>query len=449
MNNKIFKSSGYDDEQKAQMGAALSFGNNADDNWKGSGHGPTQIESAQPFAFGAPQQMMGKAPVQTGIRMEAMGMNMDALKSEQFSFGMQPLQMKPEIQVISNPEPKVIDFSEFKAAPAFFVPSKCKESAGLQPTPLYYNEMTSVVLNQSPATVLQKMEGILNEMTNDIDFQVDSDNFQISGQAFVRNLAVFFKITVWDDSTQSNESRLECRRTKGDSVAFTDFWNKVEQALSLEFPTDNVDEDEFDLSLEELGGLPPLDYNLTLDLDKDDLQLENDSEEYEHSGLTPKDVEHFVYEMKESDPCVVYSLAMFIEAVQTTSVALLLGNAAFMDCLIKSALKHQDTALVRGALVMLEKLCESKGVADSLMEYQVLEHVIPLLSHEVSLIRKYAVRVLCKLCSAQSWKLEHKLRAFAEHSVKECRAKFDPYPNDFIQKQMFDDIHSKLLVSVQ
>jgi len=190
-----------------------------------------------------------------------------------------------------------------------------------------------------------------------------------------------------------------------------------------------------------------LDYNLTLDLDADDLELE----EEEHTGLTPKDVEHFVYEMKESDPCVVYSLAMFIDAVQTTSVALLLNNAAFMDCLIRSALKHQDTALVRGALVMLEKLCDSKGVADDLMEYSVLEHVIPLLSHEVDLIRKYAVRVLCKLCSAQSWKMEQKLKAFAEHSVKECRTKWQGAhfaTKDFIQTQMFDDIHNKL-VSVQ
>merc|ERR1711920_125158 len=106
----------------------------------------------------------------------------------------------------------------------------------------------------------------------------------------------------------------------------------------------------------------------------------------------------------------VYSLPMFIEAV-STSVALLLGNAAFMNCLICGALKHQDSALVRGALVMLEKLMDSKGVADSLMEYPVLENVVPLLTHEVGLIRKYALRVLYKLSSAQSWKMERKLKA--------------------------------------
>lgn len=101
---------------------------------------------------------------------------------------------------------------------------------------------------------------------------------------------------------------------------------------------------------------------------------------------------------------------------------------------------------------MLEKLCDSKGVADALMDYKVLENVIPLLSHETELIRKYALRVLYKLSSsAQSWKLEQKLRAFAEYSVKECRAKWQDASfatEDFIEKQMFDDIHSKL-VAVQ
>merc|ERR1719458_2323870 len=103
-------------------------------------------------------------------------MQMGALGDEPFSFGMQPMgskMMKPEIQVISNSEPELeqFDFSEFKSAPAFFVPSKCKESAGLQATPLYYNEMTSMVLNQSPESVLRKVGSVLSEMTNDIDFE--------------------------------------------------------------------------------------------------------------------------------------------------------------------------------------------------------------------------------------------------------------------------------------
>jgi len=178
-----------------------------------------------------------------------------------------------------------------------------------------------------------------------------------------------------------------------------------------------------------------------------DMDAYSDNEEEEQSGgVTPKDVENFVVDFEQRDPCVVYSLPMFIEAV-STSVALLLGNAAFMNCLICGALKHQDSALVRGALVMLEKLCDSKGVADSLMEYPVLENVVPLLSHEVGLIRKYALRVLYKLSAAQSWKMEQKLKAFAEHSVKECRANI-PDSKDFIEQQMFDEIHTKL-VSVQ
>merc|ERR1719479_447511 len=77
------------------------------------------------------------------------------------------------------------------------------------------------------------MSSILNGYTNDIDFVIDTTNFSITGQVFVHNLAVYFKITVWDEG--KNRTRFECRRTKGDTVAFTEFWNHLEEALYQQF----------------------------------------------------------------------------------------------------------------------------------------------------------------------------------------------------------------------
>jgi len=441
------------------FGAPLALGSNDDNNvWKGSSaQGPTQLDTFNPLSgFGGPGPMMAKGQQQTGIHMEAMAMPMGGLgglDAAPLSFGA-PMggMMKPQIQVLPNTDDDLatMDFSEFKQAPAFFVPSKCAAPSGLQPTPLYYNEMTSIVVDQSPEQVLQSLTGILRGSTNDIDFTVDAAQFQIMGQVFVRNLAVFFKISVWDEG--SNKTRFECRRTKGDTVAFTEFWNNMEEALYREFPNatgygqDDGDEEEEEEMM--FGALPPLDYNLTLDLDEVDQDV--DGQDVESAGLTPKHLGDFVYEMKQSDPSVVYSIAMLIDALQTTTASMLLSNAAFLQCVIESALTHRDTALVRGALVMLEKLCEgSESGADILVGYGVLERVIPLLNHDVDLIRKYAVRLLCKLCAAKSWTLENaKLKAFAEFSVKECRAKWQDVQfatNDFIQTQMFDDIHKKLI----
>jgi len=457
----------FNDEQQNDMngngnafggGAPLNFGSTDDDDaYRASGgHGPTQVDTFGPFSgLGNPAPMMAKGQHQTGIHMETM-----AFGSAPLSFGA-PMQsmgsMKPQIQVLPNADSnEVMDFSEFKQEPAFFVPSKCGAPCGLEATPVFYNEMTSMVVDESPDTVLRQLSTLLSGYTNDIDFVVDDKNYLIVGQVFVRNLAVFFKITVWDEG--SNKTRFECRRTKGDTVAFTEFWNNMEEALHRQFGSatgydhgdqDGDDEDE-EVDLQ-FGALPPLDYNLTLDLG--DLDEDVDGDEDVASGLTPKHLGDFVYEMQHSDPSVVHSIAMLIDAVQVSTASMLLNHAQFLQCVIGTALSHQDTALVRGALVMLEKLCDdNKSGADILIGYEVLERVIPLLNHRVELIRKYAVRLLGKLCAAKSWPLKNeKLKKFAEFSVKECRDKWSDAhfaTNDFIESQMFEDIHNKL-VSVQ
>lgn len=401
--------------------------------------------------------MMAKGQQQTGIMMESVGMQMGGLggfDSAPLSFGAPPMSaMKPTIQVLPNADDNmdVMDFAEFKQEPAFFVPSKCAAPSGLQPTPAFYNRMTSIVVDESPKQVLDKMANILSGYTNDIDFVVNETAFNICGTVFVRNLAVIFKISVWDHG--SNRTLFECRRTKGDTVAFTEFWNNMEQELYRQFgnPTGfgqdgDEEEEEDDMGLQ-FGALPPLDYNLTLDLG--DLEEDN-QDDNEPTGLTPKHLGDFVDDMKHSDPSVVYSIAMLIDALQASTAAMMVENAAFLQCVIQSALTHQDTALVRGALVMLEKLCEDcESGADTLMGYKVLNYVIPLLNHEVQLIRKYAVRLLGKLCAAKSWTLENqKLRQFAKISVNKCRTKWQDAQfatNDFIETKMFDDINNKLI----
>ena len=83
------------------------------------------------------------------------------------------------------------------------------------------------------------------------------------------------------------------------------------------------------------------------------------------------------------------------------------------------------------------------------MAFNVLDGVIPLLQHNCGLIRKYAVRVLSKLASAQYWKISNdKLRRFAQIKVKQCQSEwqYNQYAtNDFIQPSMFENINQKLI----
>jgi len=443
-------------------GAELDLGASDDSVWKGSSqHAPTQVESFGLSALSGPSPMMAKGAQQTGITMQAMAMplsNLGALDTEPVSFmaPMGGLTKKPQNEVMPTMDDNVEfeDFAEFKQDVAFFVPSKCSAPSGLQRTPLYYNEMTSIVVDESPKEVLDKLSGILTAYSNDIEVNVDAANFIISGHVYIRNLAVFFKITVWDDG--SNRSRLECRRTKGDAVGFTEFWNQMESKIysqfegaagdGMEFSDGDAFSDDGGDPLQ-LGPLPALDYNLRLSLDGVD-----DAEEAVPSGLTPRHLGDFVQEMEASDASAVYSIAVLIDALHASTASMLLENVAFLKCVIESALTHRDTALVRGALVVLERLCaDSECGADTLVGHGVLDRVIPLLNHEVDLIRKYAVRLLGKLCSAESWTLENqKLKHFAKRSMSDCRAKWADsqfVANGFIQTQMFEDITKKLVTA--
>jgi len=281
-----------------------------------------------------------------------------------------------------------------------------------------------------------------------IDYQIDEANYIINGQIFIRHFAVFFKISIWNEETSSNTDRTRCefRRSKGDAVAFQEFWDEIEEILYQKFSNvdgqknKKKDNDNFGF-----GALPPLDYNFDLDgMGGDDVSLNTES-------LTPKDLDNFVYDIDQCDPSVVYSIAMLLDAfkVQTQFIQMIFNHAQFIKCIIESALTHQDTALVRGALITLERLCSTRSGAESLIGFNVLDRVVPLLQNDCELIRKYAVRVLDKLSAAKSWSFSNQnLKKFAEVKVKECQTKWENCrfaTNDFIQQQMFENIQSKLV----
>eukprot|EP01083_Nonionella_stella_P032962 90250_1 len=414
--------------------------------WKGSAPGgSTMVDTFDLSSVSAPQPMMAKQQQQkTVIQQQTIIMPNSAfgdLDSTPLSFGANPMSSKPQVMVL--PSPDADEFLEFKSEPMFFVPSKCigLNGGGLQATPAMYNEMTSVVVDESPVEVMSKFSLILDGFSNDIDYQMDEANYMISGQIFVRHFAVFFKISIWTETQE--RTRFEVRRSKGDSVAFNEFWNEMEQTIYDSFSNVDGYKSQFNDSDSsfDLGGLPPIDYNFDLDLD-DGLQSTN---------LTTHDLDNFVADLEDADPSVVYSIAMLLDAfkVQSQFVQMIFNHTQFIRCIIDSALAHKDTALVRGALITLERLCESQQSADLLIQMNVLDAVVPLLAARCDLIRKYSVRVLNKLSMASAWSFTNvKMKRFAQISVKECQQKWETCrfaTNDFIEQTMFDNITNKLI----
>ena len=252
-----------------------------------------------------------------------------------------------------------MDFAEF--APMHFVASRCvgTNGGGLQPTPVgWYSELTSMVVDESPEEVLSKMTTLLNNFSHDIDFSIDAQNFEIHGTVFVKHFAVSFKISIWSESDSSDRTRFEYRRQNSDTLGFSffEFWEQIEVQLYQNFTNARGARSERGDDLSGLGRLPPLGYNL-LNLEGLRILLDGGDEDEKSSGMTPEDLDDFVLDMKAWDSSVVYSIAVLLDAFQAQGqghlVQLVLNHAAFLQCILESALSHPDTALVRCVTVDL------------------------------------------------------------------------------------------------
>jgi len=343
------------------------------------------------------------------------------------------------------------DFSEFKREPMVFVPSKCLGN-GLEAAPAVYNEFQSIVVDETPKECLAKFQSILDAFSNDIVYDVDAVNHVINGQIFIDHLAVFFKISIWTETANADNARFEFRRSKGDAVAFADFWNEIETIIYSQFsnakgPRTNTQSDDDMSSLEfggGLGDLPAMDYDFELDMD-------SEKEENETVGFTSDDLDNIVAEIQEEDPFVVMSIAMLLDAFQAQAkfIQIILNHAQFMDAILQKALQHQDIALVRAALVTLERVCESNEGVQTLVALNALDRIVPLLGSDNSLIQKYAVRLMAKLSTVSAWTFSNtKLKKYAQMNVKECETKWENCrfaTNDFIESKMFDNINAALI----
>jgi len=408
------------------------------------GAAPTMVD-----AFGLSQisgpQPMGAKQQQTVINTKVMIApssefgGLQGLDTTPISFG------KPQLMVVPNVVEE--DFAEFKREPIVFVPSKCIGN-GLEATPAIYNEFQSVVVDETPKECLSKFQVILDAFSNDISYQIDAVNHVINGTIFIKNLAVYFKISIWSESANANNARFEFRRSKGDTVAFNEFWNEIESVIYSQFtnPKGPKKQSDDDLSSDSFGfgSLPPMDYDFSLDADSDSAQ---------NDGFSVEDLDNIVAEIQEEDPFVVFSIAMLLDAfkAQTKFIQIILNHAHFIDNILQKALQHSDIALVRAALITLERVCESSEGAQTLIALNVLDQVVPLLGSDNELIKKYTVRLMDKLSTVQCWKFASlKLKKYAQITVKECESKWENCrfaTEDFIKSSMFENINKALVAA--
>lgn len=432
-------SGGFGSEQGAFKGVAR-------------GAAPVMFDSSMGLSQISGPSPMGAKQQQTVINTQFMIADNSnyGLDSAPLSFG-NPMQIKgskPVLEVLPNAD-NDNDFSEFKAEPMIFIPSKCGPK-GLEATPAIYNEYQSIVVDETPKECLAKFELILNAFSNDICYKVDDINHVINGQVFIGHFAIFFKISIWKETANSNSSRFECRRMKGDSMKFNEFWNEIQSIIYSQFTNakgpnraNSLQSDDDDFESSSFGSLPSMDYDFNLD----DMDMPNDG----MSGLNDDDLDQIVSELQEESPYVVMSLAMLLDTfkAQTKFIQIILNHAQFIESVLNKALKHNDIALVRAALITLERVCESNEGAQMLVALSCLDRVVPLLGSHNELIQKYAVRLMAKLTSVPSWTFaNNKTKKYAKISVAECEKKWSKCrfaTTDFIESTMFESINAALI----
>jgi len=401
-------------------------------------HGLSEISGAQPMAAKQQQTVINSKVM---IAPNSAFSGLDGLDTTPISFGGNMKAKAPQLMVLPN---AVVDddFTEFKREPIVFVPSKCMGN-GLEATPAIYNEFQSIVVDETPSECLSKFRLILDAFSNDISYQVDAANHVINGQIFMAHHAVYFKISIWSESVNSDNARFEVRRSKGDSVKFQEFWNEIESIIYSKFtnpkgPSNNADSPSSDSF--GFDSLPPMDY---------DFELTDD--EAQDVSFSSEDLDNIVAELREEDPFVVFSLAMLLDAfkAQAKFIQIILNHAHFIETVLEKAIGHNDIALVRAALITLERVCESNEGAQLLVAYNVLDRVVPLLASQNELLQKYAVRLLAKLSTVSSWKFDNgKMKKFAQVTLKECEKKWENCrfaSADFIKSTMFESINAALI----
>jgi hypothetical protein len=225
----------------------------------------------------------------------------------------------------------------------FFVPSKVSLPGCLRETPPMFNELNSFLVSDSADVVLAALSQMLDSFQGDIDFTVDNKNYIVSGQVFIDNLGVSFKICIFQEL---DGTRCEVRRSCGSSVGFSNFYTTVEQAMgnTLKF----VNGFESDSDLDSLG-FPPLPLSMSLD-SLGSLSAFGDCNGLPTLGYSDEDLSRFAQDLSE-DSFQVETLGMIYDMERET----ILKSSELMAQITICTNSH-DFAVKRLALKILTKV---------------------------------------------------------------------------------------------
>jgi len=302
-------------------------------------------------------------------------------------------------------------------------------------SPLIYNRNSSCAIKNEPLIILNDIRDLLNSFGNEIDFQVHKDTLTIEGVVFMRHRPIKWNVAIWKEQTENKStiSRVEFQKRSGNPIDFQHFWNDILIQIDAKFGTNNVFDAEYCNNFESLFLLP---FDFCKPMEYDDTQLNNLEEQL-------RDDYHEI---------ALEALGLLCTRLETDiQFRLLVSNhERLMQTLIKTVLNHVDSSHVRGALTSLYMIVTTnENCAEQLIgRHQILKTMIKLLTHQQTLVRKHAVRLLALLCQKE-WQLTSKQCSQIKEQLQKLQNEWNITKNndnnkDFVNWKMFDEIEKKV-----
>jgi len=153
--------------------------------------------------------------------------------------------------------------------------------------------------------------------------------------------------------------------------------------------------------------------------------------------------------MRNDKDCVEDLYDLHTELVKDTSMVQdVTDHDELMNTLMDTATKHEDIAVVRGCLVILDTLCNDEDAAMQLMqENAIYKRLSEMLKTSTSLlIRNYVVRLLATL-STLKWNMDSDLAKEVNNAVKQYHGVWKKSLSvdcGLIEEKTFTAIYNKL-----
>ena len=309
----------------------------------------------------------------------------------------------------------------------------------------WVNDLSShEVKGQSPEQVLNRLTSVLLQYSPELDMAVNEKEQCIDCVLFTESSfeALRFKLGVFE---HFGSTRFELLRHDGAALSMA----KLEGDLkALFFSKDGGDVDPED---EEKGGDDPFSF-IAMDLDVSGMPpLPNlgMAGMTAPSGISQDDLDEICQSlMGNARHCVDELYDLHCDLTENISMAQdITDHGRLVTTLIDVASKHEDIAVVRACVLMLDALCNDKEAAMLLMtQNAIYKQLSAMLSGKSILVRNYVVRLLATLSSLK-WNMDSDLAKTVESEVKGYHAEWKKSlsaQSGLIEEKTFTAIYNKL-----